>query len=97
MGTTRPYVKHICPLPEFIFALLTSAQKVPYYPGMDISHDTRRAIKQCGTIAGVHAEAMKKWFQRGVPGRWHLVLLRVARENNIELSEDDLIAASGGK
>jgi hypothetical protein len=64
---------------------------------MDISKDTRRAIKQCGTIAGANAEAMKKWFQRGVPGKWHLVLLRTARENDIELSEDDLIAAAGRK
>lgn len=65
----------------------------PHYLSMDISPDTKKAIKDCGKIAGVSREAMKKWFQRdGVPGRWHLRLLRIAREHDIELSEDDLLA-----
>ncbi len=40
---------------------------------------------------GVKPEAQRKWKERGfVPGRWHLALLRVAREKRLPLFEDDL-------
>lgn len=65
---------------------------------MDTAHDKIGTIKECGAIAGVSPEAMKKWFQRGgVPGKWHLPLLRVARENEIALSEDDLLSTTRRK
>ena len=55
------------------------------------------AIREAGSLAGAKPEAIKKWFQRGVPGKWHLALLKVAREHGIDLSEDDLLSTTRRK
>ncbi len=42
-------------------------------------------------LLGANQSAVSMWRARGgIPGKWHLPLLRLARERDIELSEDEL-------
>ena len=44
-----------------------------------------------GLLGGVRQNTVSMWVLRGsVPGKWHLTLLRLAREQGIELSADEL-------
>ncbi len=44
---------------------------------------------------GVSDEARRKWREReAVPGTWHLPLMRLAREQGVQLSEDDLLSTT---
>lgn len=49
----------------------------------------KRAI---AALLNVSPDAVKQWKQRGdIPGKWHLTLLKLARERGIDLSSADLI------
>ena len=51
-----------------------------------------------GTFPDLTEKAVFMWERRGgVPGKWHLPLLRLARERNIELSEDELSTTNRGR
>ena len=40
-------------------------------------------------------EARRKWRERGsVPGAWHLPLLRLARKQDVELTEEELLSTT---
>ena len=46
-------------------------------------------------LLGANKSAVSMWRTRdGVPGKWHLPLLRLARERGVELSEDELLSTT---
>ena len=47
------------------------------------------------SLLGCSASAVRNWSDpdRGIPARYHLRLLRLARERGIALSEDELLNA----
>jgi hypothetical protein len=45
-----------------------------------------------GEEIGVGQSAVSMWNDRGIPGKWHLPLLRKAREMGISLTEEELLA-----
>ena len=59
--------------------------------GMTYSEAKRTAIVACARSLGVRDAAIDKWFQRGVPGRWHLKLLAESERTNLGLVAADLV------
>ena len=48
-----------------------------------------------GEFPELSEKAVFMWERRGgVPGKWHLPLLRLARERGVELSEDELLSTT---
>lgn len=48
-------------------------------------------IEIAGRALGVGDHNLNIWRRRGVPGKWHLPLLRYARENDLRLIEADMM------
>ncbi len=45
-----------------------------------------------GEFPELSEKAVFMWERRGgIPGKWHLALMRLAREQGVELSEDELL------
>lgn len=58
-------------------------------------------IKRLGGEAAIASafdlseKAVWQWSNRNsIPGRWHLSLLRLARERGVELTDDELLSAT---
>lgn len=60
--------------------------------GMVISDEAKSAIRASAKSLGARDETIRKWFQRGVPGNWHLSLLAEAKRLRLRLSAADLLA-----
>ena len=58
---------------------------------MTHSEAKRTAITTCATSLGVREATIYKWFQRGVPGKWHLKLLAESNRLELGLVADDLL------
>lgn len=52
-------------------------------------------ITELAREAGVSAEAVKKWRQRGVPHKWRLPLLKRAAERGLDLPEETFDGPNG--
>ena len=48
-----------------------------------------------GEFPELSEKAVFMWERRGgIPGKWHLPLLRFARERGVELSDDELLSTT---
>lgn len=47
-------------------------------------------INQLGERLGIGLFARNKWRQRGVPYRYHLPMLQMAKQDGLDLSPEDL-------
>ena len=48
-----------------------------------------------GEFPELSEKAVFMWERRGgIPGKWHLPLMRLAREQGVELSEDELLSTT---
>ncbi len=46
-------------------------------------------------LLGANKSAVSMWRTRdGIPGKFHLTLLRLARERGVELSDDELLSTA---
>jgi hypothetical protein len=46
-------------------------------------------------LLGANQSAVSMWRARGgIPGKWHLPLLRLARERGVELSDEELLSTT---
>lgn len=58
------------------------------------SPDIWQIIDRCGAELGAKDEARRKWRYRGLPGKWHLPILKKSKELRLGLSADKLMEVS---
>ena len=51
-------------------------------------------FEEMGALLDLSESTIRNWPERGIPSRLHIPLLRMAREQGVELSEDELLSTT---
>ena len=51
-------------------------------------------FEEMGALLGLSESTIRNWPERGIPSRLHISLLRLAREQGIQLSDEDLLSTT---
>ena len=50
--------------------------------------------KELADGLGIPESTIRNWPALGIPGKWHLPLLRLARERGVPLTDEDLLSTT---
>ncbi len=51
-------------------------------------------FEEMGALLDLSESTVRNWPERGIPSRLHIRLLRLARDRDVDLSEDELLSTT---
>ena len=69
---------------DILFRMATTTDLIMRFGGFE----------EMGVLLGLSESTVRNWPERGIPSRLHLPLMRLAREQGVELSEDELLSTT---
>ncbi len=51
-------------------------------------------FEEMGALLDLSESTIRNWPERGIPSRVHIRLLRLARDRDVDLSEDELLSTT---